>query len=97
MNNCDLCNPHGKCEKYRHNRKCVPSTDEWLYEEYPNRREYISVNQMCRAGSIFGNDYIGLTEDDISKLRDGEIIHVPGEYGIFIGIIKETDNEKRSN
>lgn len=89
MENCDLCNEKGQCEKWVRKSKCIPSTVEWLSEDYPNDREYISTDRMCRRGSIFGNDYIGLTEDDITRLKSGEIIHIDGEYGIFIGFIEK--------
>lgn len=84
---CDLY-VNGHCTKYGKNRACKPSTKDWLDDgsDYEDR-EFISVDQMCRKSSIFGNDYVGITQNDIDRLKNGEVIHISGEYGIFIGFI----------
>ena len=92
-NSCDLYKD-GHCTKFRKNGKCEPSTSEWLIrDEYDTPMEYIPTDKMCRYGSIFGNDYIGLSQNDIDRIKNGEVIYISGEYGIFIGFI--TDEEKR--
>ena len=91
--NCDLCE-NGKCTKWCKKSACEPSTTEWLdsVESYDDA-EFISANEMCRKCSIFGNDYVGLTQKDIDRIKNGEIIHIPGEYGIFIGFLEDKTNE----
>lgn len=46
---------------------------------------------MCRKSSIWGNEFIGLTDDDIERLKNGEVIHIAGEYGTFIGFVKKEE------
>lgn len=82
---CDLYK-NGHCMKYRLNGAAKPSDADWLDSVTENEGEFIPINRMCRKGSIFGNTYIGLTLEDIERLKKGEIIHIPGEYGIFIGL-----------
>ena len=90
---CDLYE-NGHCRKFRENGKAEPSNRDWLdYLDY-SEVDYISEYRMCRKSSIFGNDYIGLTLDDIERIKNGEILHIPGEYGIFIGIIDKKEKEK---
>lgn len=86
---CDLYE-NGHCTKWRKNGKAEPSTRDWLTrDQYEGEMSFIPVERMCREGSIFGNEYIGLTQTDIERIQSGEIIHIPGEYGTFIGFIKE--------
>lgn len=84
---CDLYED-GRCTKWRDAQTPNVSTMEWFIE-YEEEKQFIPVERMCRNGSIFGNEYIGLTQGDIDRLKNGEIIHVPGEYGKFIGFINE--------
>ena len=89
---CDLYE-NRSCRKFRKNGACNPSTRNWLIrEDYDEPMEFISVDRMCRKSSIFGNEYIGLTQSDIDRLKNGEVIHIPGEYGTFIGFITEDKN-----
>ena len=86
---CDLCNGKGNCTKYSGNHKCKPSTKDWFADGvYGENLNFIPVDTMCRKGSIFGNEYIALTQKDIDRIKNGEIIHIPGEYGTFIGFIE---------
>ena len=82
---CDLYKK-GHCIKYRSNGDAKPSDADWLDNVTEIDGEFISIDRMCRKGSIFGNTYIGLTLEDIERLKKGEIIHIPGEYGTFIGL-----------
>ena len=87
---CALYSPDGRCIKLRKNGKCNPSTAEWFVpDKYDEPKRFIPIDRMCRYGSIFGNDYIGLTLDDIERLKNGEVIFVSGEYGIFVGMMPE--------
>ena len=86
---CDLYTD-GHCTKVRKNGKCNPSDRSWFYDE----AEFIPVDRMCRHSSIFGNDYIGLTIEDIERLKNGEILHIGGEYGTFIGLAEVKDGKR---
>jgi hypothetical protein len=94
-NVCQGCDfyKNGHCIKFRENGKCNYSSRAWLdLVERNEDAQYISDNRMCRWGSIFGNSYIGLTQSDIDRLKNGEVIHISGEYGIFIGFVDKTTN-----
>lgn len=90
--NCTGCefyeNEH--CTKYRSNGVCRPSTRKWLIpDEYDDQVEFIPVNRMCQKGSIFGNNYIGLSRADVDRILDGEIAYIIDEYGVFIGLLPD--------
>lgn len=95
MNKCEGCDlyTNGRCKKYGRKAEEQLSTRDWLDDDL---FEFISEYRICRKSSIFGNDFIGLTLDDIERIKNGEILHIPGEYGTFIGIIdkKEKENVK---
>lgn len=76
----------GYCNKYRKKFLCEPSTIKW-FDKKPE--DFIPIDQACKYSSLFGNDYIGLTQNDIERIQNGEVIHISGEYGIFIGYIDE--------
>ena len=99
MNKCEGCDLYvnGRCKKYGGNLKASPSTRGWLdpYESIDKDAGFISEYKMCRKSSLFGNEYIGLTLDDIERIKNGEILHIPGEYGTFIGLMdKEVEGEE---
>lgn len=100
MNKCEGCDLYinGHCAKYTKNSKAEPSTREWLYEDLDiTELEFISEYRMCRKSSIFGNDYVGVTLDDIERIKNGEILHISGEYGMFIGLVEEKGENKNGN
>lgn len=35
---------------------------------------------------------ICLTSDDIERIKNGEILHIPGEYGTFIGLVSKGES-----
>lgn len=80
---------NGHCTKYRKNGACDPSTRDFLDT---NSRAFIPVDRMCEYSSIFGNVYVGLFPEDLEKLKNGEILHIPGEYGTFIGLVEVKDD-----
>lgn len=86
-NGCDLY-VDGHCIKFRKNGKCNPSNRDWMDSIEKNGGEFISVDKMCRKGSIFGNTFVGLTLEDIERIKSGEIVHIPNEYGTFIGLME---------
>ena len=82
--NCDVYNTAHK------SGKCVPSSRDWFQRgKYEEPLEFIPVDKMCRHQSPFGNEFIGLTQEDINRLKNGEVIHISGEYGTFIGFIEK--------
>lgn len=81
---CDLFDD-GYCTKFKLTGKCELGSREWLESE----GEFIPIEKMCRESSMFGNYYIGLTKNDIERIQKGEVKHMPGEYGLFIGFIDE--------
>lgn len=82
---CDLYK-HGYCTKYRKDGKCQTLGRDYLDSIEQLNGSFITVDQMCRNCSIFGNFFIGLTLEDIERIKNGEIVHIPDEYGIFIGL-----------
>ena len=100
MSKCEGCDLYvnGYCTKFRKNGKAEPSTREWLYEDLDiTKLEFICEYRMCRKSSIFGNDYVGITLDDIERIKNGEILHISGEYGVFIGLVEEKGENKNGN
>lgn len=99
MNKCEGCDLYidGRCKKYGDNGKAWASNRYWLdrYKSIDERAGFISENRICRKSSIFGNEYIGLTLDDIERIKNGEILHIPGEYGTFIGLIEEKGEKEK--
>ena len=98
MSKCDGCDLYvdGRCKKYGDNGKAWASNRHWLdrYKSIDEDAGFISENRICRKSSIFGNEYIGITLDDIERIKNGEILHIPGEYGTFIGLAdKEKEND----
>ena len=85
----------GRCKKYGDNGRAWASNREWLCEDLDiTELEFISEYRMCRKSSIFGNEYIGLTLDDIERIKNGEILHISGEYGTFIGLVEKKGDAK---
>ena len=95
VNKCEGCDMYidGICKKYGDNGKAWASNRYWLdrYKSLDDGAGFISENRICRKSSIFGNEYIGLTLDDIERIKNGEILHIPGEYGTFIGLVAEEE------
>ena len=44
----------------------------------------------------FNNYYIGITLDDIERIKNGEILHISGEYGVFIGLVEKKGERDES-
>lgn len=83
--NCDLYKD-GYCTKYREAGECEPLSRDYLDSIERLKGSFITVDQMCSECSIFGNFFIGLTLEDIERIKNGEIVHIPDEYGMFIGL-----------
>lgn len=52
--------------------------------EYKEYAELVTERNIEKCGSVFGNDFICLTKEDISNLQKGKILYLGGEYGTFI-------------
>ena len=89
MSKCEGCDLYvdGHCKKFRQNSKAEPSDRTWL-DALDEDSEFISEYRICRKTIIFGNNYVGITLDDIERIKNGEILHISGEYGTFIGLEK---------
>ena len=74
--NMDRCSKWGDA---RH--KCVPMTIDNFLEESLDRCE---IDQVCRNCSIFGNDLIAITDEDIEALKQGKVLYKLDEYGLFL-------------
>lgn len=94
---CDLYKD-GHCTKYRANGAANPSSKEWFTENVSSgchldaSDAFIPVNRVCRHSSIFGNYYFGITDEDIERLKNGEVMALVNEYGIFIGYVEEEED-----
>lgn len=99
MSKCEGCDLYtdGKCKKYGDNGRALASNRDWLdrYKSIHTEAGFISEYRICRKSSIFGNEYIGLTLDDIERIKNGEILHIPGEYGTFIGLAEEKGEKEK--
>lgn len=53
---------------------------------FDDKCEKVDKKDVCKLGSIFGNYHIGLTDEQIEGIKNGEIYAVlHEEYNIFIG------------
>lgn len=81
---------NGHCTKLRRNGKCRPSKRDWLESVRQNEGRFIGVDRICENESPFGNYYIGLTSEDIERIKNGEVLCFCDEYGFFIGLQNES-------
>ena len=92
---CDLYRGN-RCRKWREEGSNPDSftRDIFTDPEFVEEKEFISIEKACsKESTTYGNDYIGLTDEDIERLKNGEIIHIGKEYCTFIGYIsKESEN-----
>ncbi len=82
--------PH--CKKWEKEGKCDISSLGWFREPF----DFVEINRVCCEGSIFGNYHIGITDSDIERLKNGEVIHVADEYGIFIAFVHKEENKEEN-
>lgn len=79
------------CAKWGNkNDKCKPMTIDDFCEGELTQCE---MDQVCRRCSIFGNDFIIITDEDIEALKNGKVLYRIDEYGLFLVIRKEKTNE----
>lgn len=52
---------------------------------FDDKCEKVNKKDVCRLGSVFGNYHIGLTDEQIEDLKNGEVLALlKQEYNIFI-------------
>lgn len=83
---CD-CYIDGICCKMLKRYKCQPASVEWFDEKF----EVIEMADVCRNGSIFGNAYFAITDDDIKALKEGKVLFDLDEYGTLIAYKRSND------
>lgn len=75
-----------RCAKWGDKRnKCIPSTID-MFES--GKLQQCEINQVCRKCSIFGSDFILLTDEDIEALKNGKVLYLIDEYGTFLAYKK---------
>ena len=84
MAQCSLMNERCLCTKYGTGCKCSPSEIDWFDEPM----QVCEIDEACRKGSIFGNYYFTITEEQLEALKDGKVLYVVDEYGMFIALEK---------
>lgn len=88
MIECDLRCGENKdlCSKYKvSGMKCKPYTISDFEETF----EHCDMEQVCRKGSIYGNQRVIITDEDIEALKSGKVLCLIDEYGTFIAYKKE--------
>lgn len=91
MIDCKFRDDKGRCTKYgRHPFKCGPFT----VDSFSDKLNIIDMDEACKRGSIFGNSFFFITEEQIEKLRNGKVLFAIDEYGTFIALKKEKGNDK---
>ena len=95
MENCDFYD-NGRCKKSSTRRKCenCVSNETWFSSEF----QKCNIDEVCRYSSIFGNRYYTITDEDIDDMRQGKVLTSVDEYGTFIRLKKEwNDNMESEN
>lgn len=82
--NMDCCSKWGG----EHN-KCCPIT---INDFDPEQLAQCEIEQVCRKCSIFGNDLILITDNDIEALKNGKVLYKISEYGTFL-VYKKEEND----
>ena len=79
---CDLRDKNGRCRKFGEKSICARSvsTPEW-FEDKLNECE---IKRVCRLGSIFGNSFYIITDEQLEALKAGKVLFDVGEYGTFL-------------
>lgn len=81
----DRCKKFGKNPYTNKYPLCIPSS----VSDCEDKAEIIEPNEMCRKGSIFGNDYYHITESQLEQLKNGKVIMCDincGEYRCFVAL-----------
>ena len=87
MDKCRYKTKDGHCTKRRINGICRSSNLSWC--EDPAKT--IDIDRMCEYSSIFGNEYVYITEEQFQALSEGKALYIPvnDEYGCFIALKNE--------
>lgn len=84
---CDLrCGENmDHCRKWAGKPTCKPTT---IDEFEDGELDQCDMEQVCRKCSIYGNDLIVITDDDIEALKNGKVLYRIDEYGTFLAYKK---------
>lgn len=75
-----------QCSKWGNkNDKCEPMTIDFFQEGEIDQCE---MEQVCRKCSLYGNDFIIITDEDIEALKNGKVLYWVDEYGTFLAYKK---------
>lgn len=78
------------CSKWgNRNNKCEPVTLEAFREEV----DQCEMEQVCQNCSIYGNDFVLITDEDIEALKNGKVLYWIDEYGTFLAYKKGENDE----
>ena len=70
------------CRKYGKNSRCYKHTRKDLKRSF----KFIQPDEICASASIFGAEDLCLSDEDIERLKKGEIILAEcWEYSVYIG------------
>lgn len=85
MIDCKFRTHNGRCDKFSKSVPCTPSTIDTCDEPV----SMVTVEQMCRFSSVFGNTFNFITKAQLNELQEGKAIYInDGEYCHFI-VLKE--------
>ena len=77
-------NKDGKCLRWGRLCNSLPvsrvSDNNFVYNYFRT----CSVEDICRVGSTYGNDFVYITDKDIEALKSGEVLFGGDEYGLFL-------------
>lgn len=86
-------NKDGKCLRWGRLCNSLPvsrvsvSDNNFVYNYFRT----CSVEDVCRVGSTYGNDFVYITDKDIEALKSGEVLFGGDEYGLFLKYKGEKD------
>lgn len=79
-----------KCPGYSKNGKCIGDnrkcnvTEEMIKSWFDETFAPIDLIDTCPNQSPFGNSFFVIGDEDIQALKDGKVLFVRGEYGLFL-------------
>ena len=79
------------CKKYMHDCTCTPLTKKDIIgyateqSEYSYEPQLISFEDVCERRSPYGNEFVIITQKQISAMKAGRVLYITdGEYGTFL-------------
>ena len=85
---CECPHSHERSDEVRNGRRWCKRKRAWCdgngNQLCDEPFEVIEKREMCSKGSIFGNYYLQITEENIEDLRAGKVLCIRDEYGFFV-------------